>query len=264
MRITNRDLIMFKYLFEEKHIFIDDLLDFMELKYESSKRRRLSKLKKNGYIKYEGDPVNYKHFVFPTKKAKTVYEIKYKELKNEVKMRSNSLIKYVDPDKYKIADSIDINSYIHDRKLTQLRFKMEEMGVDYWQTETTYYNKYKKNPDAIFELSNRKYAVEFERTFKDKNRYKKIFEKYSKVEKIDFSSIIYFTTEKEIFERLYSLIKNISVAGIDYNGWQKEYRLAELDDFLVDDRFLVYKAYIDEWNELTDKMKKYVKNKRKN
>lgn len=263
IRINNNDMILFKYLFEENYIHIDDLLNLglLSHKYKSNIRRRLSNLKKEGYIKYKADPKSYKNYVFPTEKAKLLYDMKYKEFKNEVKMRSNSYMFFYKPEKYTLRKQLDLNSLIHDRKLTQLRLCLEDIGVDYWQRETMYYNHYKKNPDAIFKINDLNFAVEVERTFKDRSRYEEIFTKYEKLEKISFTSIIYITLDDEVFNQMSKLINNINVPKIEINDWQEKYRVAEFNDFFKDKRFLFYKPYTDEWIESTDKMKKYVKRK---
>lgn len=258
LRLTDDDLIMFKYLMEEKYIYIDDVKKYlMNQKYDSDKRERLSMLKKEGYIKYKGDPGSYKNFVFPTEKAKMWLDIKKDEMRKKIKMRSNSYLKYYDVDKYSVKKDIDINSYVHDRKLTQLRFMLEEIGVDYWERETMYYNKYKKNPDAICEISNKKYAIELERSFKSEKRYETIFEKYGKIDNIKFESIIYVTTKDIVYNQLNSVINDIIVLGIKDRDWKSKYRLSKFDDF-KEGKFIVYKPYLDEINDLTEIMKKYV------
>lgn len=262
IRITLNDLILFKYLFEEKYIHIDLVKKYLGSDYEeSSYRRRLSKLKKNGYIEYKAFSMFKKHLIFPTKKALIVYDIKYEELKNEVKMRGNTFIKYHSPNKYNLKNNIDLNTLKKDKYLTELRFKMEDLGVDHWQRERMYYNKYKKNPDAIFEVNGNKYAIELETKTKDESYYKNVFIHYEKLEDIDFRNIIFVTTRDDIFDDLKKLMNNITVADIMTNNWQEKYRLSKTKDLIKKKRFNFYRTYQDKWVDSTEDLEKYIKRK---
>lgn len=262
LRITDNDLMIFKYLLEEKFIYIDILKEeLMTQKYDSDKRERLSKLKKAGYIKYKADPFSRKHYVFPTQKSKIALKAKFDEFKKENKMRNNTYLKFYKPRNYSVKQDFVFNSLTHDKELTQLRFYLEKIGVDYWQRETMYYNKYKKNPDAIFKIADSYYAVELEREFKDLSRYEDIFIKYYQMKKIKLNAVIYVTTDDDVYNQLNNLLKDIFIAEISAKVWQDKIRIAKYDDF-KNGLFKTYIPYEQEMRNATDILKKYKKTKR--
>lgn len=257
IRITLNDLILFKYLFEEKYIHIDLVKKYLGSDYEeSSYRRRLSKLKKNGYIEYKAFTMFKKHLIFPTKKALIVYDLKHEELKNEVKMRGNTFIKYHSSDKYNLKNNIDLNTLKKDKLLTELRFKMEDLGVDHWQRERMYYNKYAKNPDAIFELWNKTYAVELELSKKNYKEYKNEFIAYEKVKKIEFDKIIYIPLSENNFDYIFDIIKNKFISELLDTCWKKRYWMIKFDD-LKNNNFMIYYPLEKKRADLNKKMKRH-------
>lgn len=266
LRITKNDLILFKYLMEEKFIHIDIVKKYLGRNYEeSSYRRRLSDLRKEGYIKYIGDPLSFKNYIFPTKKALIVYKLKYEELKKEVVMSGNSLIGYHKPEKYNIKKNINFNTIIEDTKLTELRFMMEDLGVDRWSRNTMYYNEYTKNPDAIFKLgikNTTKYAVELETDFKGEQRYENEFISFDKVKKIDFSKIIYVTKKNSIYNKLTDIIKNKVILSLPSKEWKGKYRLAKYEDF-INGQFITYDPIKDKKDDHTNNLRKNIEIKKK-
>lgn len=262
LRITKNDLILFKYLMEEKFIHIDMVKKYLGRDYEeSSYRRRLADLRKEGYIKYIGDPLSFKNYIFPTKKALIVYKLKYEEIKKEVILRGNSLIRYHKPEKYNLKKNIKLNTIEEDIKLTKLRFMMEDLGVDRWRRNTMYYNEYAKNPDAIFKLGSRTYAVKLETEFKGDQRYENEFIKFDKVEKIDFSKIIYVTTKNSIYNKLTDIIKNKIILDLPSKKWKGKYLLAKYDDF-INGQFITYNPIKDKKDDHTNNLRKNIEIKK--
>lgn len=268
LRITKNDLILFKYLMEEKFIHIDIVKKYLGKDYEeSSYRRRLSELRKEGYIKYVGDPLSYRHYIFPTEKALIVYKLKYEELKKEIILNGNSLVGYHDPEKYNLKKNINFSTIVEDIQLTELRFLLENLGIDRWSRSNMYYNKYAKNPDAIFKIGienkmDTKYAVELETEFKGDQKYENEFMKYDKVEKIDFKKIIYITTKNSIYNKLADIIQNKVILGLSSNKWKKKYSLIKYND-LLNGQFIIYSPIKNKKNNNTEKLKKNIKIKKK-
>lgn len=261
MRIEINDLLLFKYLFEENYIHIDDVLNFnlMKHKSESSKRYRLSQLKKAGYIKYKADPFSRKHYIFPTEKTKVAMKAKFDEFKKEYKIRNNTYLKFYKPKNYSIKQDFNFNNLIHDRELTQLRFYLEEIGVDYWQRETMYYNKYTKNPDSIFQIAKNNFAVELEKNYKDLSRYENIFIKYYKMKEIKLKAVIYVTTDDDVYNQLNNLLKDIFIGEISDKVWQNKIRIAKFDNF----KNGLFKTFIPYEQEIKDSTKIMTKYRRK-
>ncbi|MFW6009477.1 MAG: hypothetical protein ACOCP8_09465 [archaeon] len=255
LRITVNDLILFKYLLEEKYIHIDLVKKYIGKNYEaSSYRRRLSGLKKSGYIKYVKDFGSHKNFIFPTKKTEIMYEAKKNELKNEVKMRGNTLLKYSEVNNNKILDKYNLSTHHKNIRLTQLRFFLEKIGVDYWRRSSMYYNKYAKNPDAIFELWNKTYAVELELSKKNYKEYKNEFIAYEKVKKIEFDKIIYIPLSENNFDYIFDIIKNKFIYELSDTYWKKRYWMIKFDD-LKNNNFMIYYPLEKKRADFNKKMK---------
>jgi len=265
LRITKNDLILFKYLMEEKFIHIDIVKKYLGRNYEeSSYRRRLADLRKEGYIKYIGDPLSHRNYIFPTKKALIVYKLKYEELKEEVILNGNSLVGYNNPEKYNLKKDINFNTILEDIKLTELRFMMEDLGVDHWRRNTMYYNEYAKNPNATFKIDSNNYAVELETKFKGEKKYRDDFMKFDKVDKIDFKRIIYITTKNSVFHDLSDLIEEIFIPELSGPEWKKKYAVAKYKDF-EKEIFITYRPIEkNKKKDATKDLEKYISYKKGN
>lgn len=257
LRITVNDALLFKYLLEEKFIHIDLLKKYLGSDYEeSSYRRRLSSLKKEGYIRYENNPLDRKHLIFPTEKAKIIYEMKYDELKEEVKMRNKTYLKYFRPGNYIVRNNFVFKDLYRNYLLTELRFLMEELGVDYWIKNTMYYNEYTKNPDAIFSLGSKTCAINLidsTRKFRD---YEKDFIGYNDVKKINFTNIFYIFKYNDDFEFLSDIIKNKFIKELVGTNWKHKYRIAKYDD-LENGKFISYNPFENKKVNISRQLEKY-------
>lgn len=263
IRLQVNDLMVFKYLFEEKYIHRDLIKKYLFAGYNKSYfRQRISQLKKEGFVYSKPDPFSGegREVIFPTEKALFFYDVKFKDFKKRLSQRGNSKLALFEPREYKIYDELNINELVHKNYITESRFIMENLGVDEWKNELFFYNKYKKNPDAIFKISKYTYALEFEYTFKNKRRYNGIIQRYERIKKIDFDYIIYLTSEDFVYNRLKNIFNVRKVPQI-HNEWYKRYYLLKFED-LSKGVFTLNNFATGDILEYTSRLKKYVHNKR--
>src|SRR6056297_125322 len=101
MQLQIKDMLLFKYLFEEKYIHRDLIKKYLynrkgEDGYNMNyKDFRLSQLKKNGFIYAKPDPFGNtkEEVIFPAEKALFFYDVKFKDFKNRLTSRNNSKLK---------------------------------------------------------------------------------------------------------------------------------------------------------------------------
>ena len=264
IRLQVNDLMVFKYLFEEKYIHRDLIKKYLFAGYNKSYfRQRISQLKKEGFVYSKPDPFSAENreVIFPTEKALFFYDVMFDDLKKGLSSRGNSKLKLFKARDYKIYDELDINEFAHKNYITESRFILENLGVDEWQNELFFYNKYKKNPDAIFKISKYTYALEFEYTFKNKRKYNGIIQRYDRVEKIDFDYIIYLTAKDFVYNKLKNIFDLRKVPNVSGN-WYNKYYLLKFDD-LRDGIFTMNNFATGDILEYTSRLKKYIDTKRK-
>lgn len=143
MQLQIKDMLLFKYLFEEKYIHRDLIKKYLynrkgEDGYNMNyKDFRLSQLKKNDFIYARPDPFRKakEEIIFPTEKALFFYDTKFEDFRKQLKSRSNSKLKLFEPRKYKIYDELDIKELVYKNYITECRFIMENLGVDEWRND---------------------------------------------------------------------------------------------------------------------------------
>lgn len=230
IRLTDGDLILFKYLFETNFLTRSQIDSFVYKNLSSSyvNKIKLWKLTKAGFLKKRMSPTG-KTVLLATDKALDQMFIFKNKLK-DLKRNDNFKFYQVDPVLYKVQEELDLRKYDHDRLLNAVRFKFEDFGADYWTTDKLIYRKgvFKTTPDGTFQKKGKLFAVELEHTLKKRSRYKDIFRIYSKEKEIDY--VIYLVTSDMIFN---ALEKNINPTFIDYTmDSYKKFYLIRLKDFL--------------------------------
>jgi len=230
IRITDKDLLLFKYLFETDFLTRPQIDNFVyeELSSDYVNKIKLWKLTKEGYLKKKMSPTG-NTVLLATEKALDQMFIFRSRLK-DIKRNDNFKFYYVDPVIYRVQEELDLRKFEHDRLLNTVRFKFENYGADYWLSDKLLYRRrvFKTIPDGTFQKKGKVFAVELEHTLKKKSRYRDIFNIYSKTKEIDY--IIYITTSEMIYNALDKLF-NPSFISYTSNSYKKFF-LISLNDFL--------------------------------
>ena len=79
-------------------------------------------------------------------------------------------------------DNIDIRTYEHDRRVTDVRIAVEWLGATEWRSERSLIHRGWRGhaPDATFAVGATKWALELELSLKRKDRYEDIFRGYAR------------------------------------------------------------------------------------
>jgi hypothetical protein len=104
----------------------------------------------------------------------------------------------------------------------RLIFEQQYPGCRWTNGDYLDVSKSEKRPDALLKIDGKKYAIEFERTFKSQKRYQGIMASYlKKHSQIQAEKVLYISENQSMATKLKSCFK-----GIDYvNIEQKRYRL---------------------------------------
>jgi hypothetical protein len=272
LRITDDDLLLFKYLFEEQYIKRSHIRDFLwQHKTKGSIRVRLSRLLKNDYLKSRPDPmdVNGGTYLFATSKALNYYDLMFEDRVKKITRRKNTRLNIYEADEYKLNADFKINKIVQNNFLTELRFILEDWGVDCWESRSIFFPKYAKNPDSIFkikakingEMKDLNIALEFERRKKYPSEYKEIFERYTKVEKVNFDYIIFVAYTDQVYNFFMENL-NMSFYPVDDNSIKK-YRVTKYSN-LKNNNFITENPYINAKVDFKNTINKFVDYKREN
>lgn len=225
--ITDKDLILFKYLFECNFLTRNQIKRYI---YDSKSysTRRLWQLNKAEYIKKEKSPLNQSTFIMADQKALDFVRAVPDRLE---KMNRNDRFKsyFIKPRLYKLEDEISLGKFHHDSMLNSIRFQFEDYGADYWISDKIIYRKklYPKIPDGVFNKNKKTYAVELEHTLKAKSRYKSILGRYALEQKLNY--ILYLTTSDTIYN---AMQRKFNPKFISYSkDAYKQFFAARLEDF---------------------------------
>ncbi len=150
----------------------------------------LSQLIENGYVSARKSYFDDLTLYFPTRKAHEY--LKKRNIKVYVKCLKRPPAK----------------NELHDRRLTDIRIILEQMGYPDWQSERCLHQRgmNKVRPDAILSLGRRKIAIELEMSGKGEKQYQKRFQFYTNHPAID--AVLYFVATPEQRQRLLELAKN--------------------------------------------------------
>lgn len=166
IRITENDLVLFKYLFEEDFLEREVIKKYIwENRGNSYIDNRLAQLINAGYIKKELHPTKKNaKLLAATKKAKLILSMK-KEIFKDGYQKGNSILTDLDLENYKVVDGIDVRTTIHNFELIKVRLKLEKLGVDFWKSRTLL-NRDREDfpliPDGKFEYKGTRYFLEFD------------------------------------------------------------------------------------------------------
>ncbi len=166
IRITENDLVLFKYLFEEDFLEREVIKKYIwENRDNSYIDNRLAQLINGGYIKKEFHPIRENaRLLAATKKAKLILGMK-KDIFKGGYQKGNSKLTDLDLDNYRVVDGIDVRTTIHNFELIKVRLKLEKLGVDFWKSRTLL-NRDREDfpliPDGKFEYRGTGYFLEFD------------------------------------------------------------------------------------------------------
>ena len=214
MKLTNNDLILFKYLFENNFLTRDHIHNYI---WDNLNNKyiyhRLLQLKEKGFIETVDDPIPYnnrKTLVLGKEKA-IYYMDMYVEKLKKLKRNDNFEFRYIKPSLYTEQKDLDYRQIKHDYFLNELRFILEDYGANKWYSDTLIYRQklFSKIPDGLFENEyfgkEKTFAIELERTLKQDYRYREIFKRYSQEKEIDY--VIYVTIGEDT-DVIYDSLKN--------------------------------------------------------
>ena len=247
VRVTNNDLLLFKYLFECDFLSKDHIEKYVwNNRGYNATRQRLWRLKKGGFIKSFADPINftdYDNVIAATNLAKVAMKANRDKVK-KLSRRYNFELLYVNPKEYRTIDKINYAEMEHNYFVSELRFIFENYGASLWQPENLLYRKkmYNKIPDGTFmSYDGRTFAVELERNLKNKSSYKRIFAQYDNDDGIDF--IIYVTIGEDS-DMIYNNLKDKKLKRSFYrnnfkDNWISDGRIS--DDFYKKFYLIKYK-----------------------
>ena len=248
IRITDRDLFLFRYLFEQDFISREFIKKFIWKDFEDSYvTNRLWRLNKQGYVK--------KHFDVSTGSGTVIMADKEAEtlIKNrKVRERMLSLdingVNFYNDDSllrhYEVRDSLNKGEFDHDMDVSEVRLRLEKV-IDYWISERIIWkhnsnaskeNRFRRVSDGIIKTSMDSTAltigIEVEGHLKKDYRYRSIFEKYINEDRIDY--VFYITTDDNVYNKLNdklltSEFKKRNNSKLSYDFYKMFYTLT-LDD----------------------------------
>jgi hypothetical protein len=167
---TERDLQMFRFLAEQKFATKEQLARrfFPNARAEPTRplrvcRRRLDELRHFGLLESRPVILGGTPLYQPSRLAL-----------DELARAGQAVLPYL--------DHIDIRTYEHDRRVTDVRVAVEWLGGTAWRSERALLHAgwHGHVPDATFTLGTTKLAFELELTHKRKDRYVEIFRAYAR------------------------------------------------------------------------------------
>lgn len=210
INITNRDLLLFKYLLESKFLTRDQIRKYI---YQSNSygTKRLWQLSSNKYITKVRSPLGKagQTVVLADKKALDCMYI-YESNLRTLKRKNNFSFYLFDPADYILQTKLDLRQFEHDMYVNTIRFVLENHGASKWLSYVMINRKKQVNnfrfvPDGLFQNNSLLCAVEFENRLKNKQRYSELFNHfYSKDKRINY--VIYITGTDLVYNSLFKLI----------------------------------------------------------
>lgn len=221
IRINTEELLLFKYLLESKNgsLTREQIKKYIYSDHtKASVTARLNKLRKEEFIRVVSDPLGRGTVVMATEKSKNILQIAKDEVQELT--RGKSQLEFYEAEFYKVKDQLDFRQYNHDVLLNELRFILEDAGVNFWIPEPMIQSRYNypTNPDGIFNVGNAFLSVELENTYKSLSRYKDIFKRHLESELDYIRNCLYITTSDTLYNSLQEMIKpkNIKYTSMGY------------------------------------------------
>lgn len=234
LRITDNDLILYRYLFEQDFLTRDQIRNYVWKDLSNGHiNNRLARLTREGYIKKHPDLSAGVGSVLMASSGAVGL------LNNDVIIDRMKNLKssFINNEKYIRAYSerakLNFARYNHDEYLTNVRFKLEKKAKEYMSYRMLMVfnrnvkGKNKKErlkkkftrptPDALMKTNDLgTVAIELENTRKEDFRYQnKIFSGYAKDKKVDV--VLYVCTSSSILEAVNENINEFPLYEYDYN-----------------------------------------------
>ena len=217
LRITDNDLILYRYLFEQDFLTRDQIRNYVWKDLSNGHiNNRLARLTKEGYIKKHPDLSEGMGSVLMAGSGAVGLLNNDDIIERMMNLKSSFINKEKFIRAYSEREKLNFARYNHDEYLTNVRFRLEKLAKQYMSYRMLMvYNrnvgdkeeKYTRpTPDALMRTKLGTYAIELENTKKEDYRYQdKIFPGYAENDKVDI--VLYICTSKSILE---AVNKNIN------------------------------------------------------
>lgn len=200
IKITKDDLLLFRYLFEQKVLERDTIKNFIwKHKSNSYIDNRLSELIKYDFIKKISHPFKRRERLLSGTERAIDFLESHSSSNKSICKRNNSILKYFNVRRYSVYDNFDIRKIKHDLIMNKIRFIFEDFGVNYWYSQTMIQNSNINlgfYPDSRFTLNEEDYYIELDINDSFK-RYNDTLKKY----KVYGFKAIYIFYDEETIER---------------------------------------------------------------
>ncbi|MFW5891127.1 MAG: replication-relaxation family protein [bacterium] len=239
LRITQDDLVLFKYLFEHDFLNRTHIRNYIwQDRHQVSTRRRLAKLTRYGFLKKKLKPNRDRAnltILLPTKKALTALKENEDKFKN---LARNNTVFYdkINPDNYKVRDikvvEEQFTRFLHKEKIINLRLILEDHGAKNWVSKNIIRRKAKLKtiPDGLFSRNGDVFAVELETKKRYDSKYKYKFERYVQEDKVD--KIIYIAGYKSIYDNLIEVINPKFFSKFNANTQYQNFYIAKYENMI--------------------------------
>lgn len=212
--MTDRDLLLFRYLFEEDFVSRDLIKKYIwrELS-DSYVTHRLWRMTKEGYVKKYPDIRREQGTVLMAGKE-AVKMVRNDTIRKRMRNLDIDQVQFYNSDiifdHYEERDDLNKGTFEHDLMVTEVRLILERLSeIDYWVSQRLLWkhnynasdeNKYGKIADGLVKWRDYILAVELENNLKKQSRYDDIFKTYNKDKGIN--GVLYITTNDRIFKKL--------------------------------------------------------------
>lgn len=256
LRVTDNDLILYRYLFEQDFLTRDQIKNFVWKDLSNGHiNNRLARLTREGYIKKHPDLSAGMGSVLMAGSGAVGLLNNDDIIERMMNLKSSFINKEKFIRAYSEREKLNFARYNHDEYLTDVRFKLEILAKEYMSYRMLMvYNrnvkgknkkeKLKKKftrptPDALMKDSDDIIAIELENTLKQDFRYQdKIFRGYVINQNVDM--VLYICTNKSVFKGVEDNINKFFKKGyIEEKG--KSFKISDTR-FLVADYEQVMKG----------------------
>jgi len=236
LRVTDNDLILYRYLFEQDFLTRDQIKNFVWKDLSNGHiNNRLARLTREGYIKKHPDLSAGMGSVLMAGSGAVGLLNNDDIIERMMNLKSSFINKEKFIRAYTEREKLSFSRYNHDEYLTNVRFKLEKVANEYMSYRMLMvYNrnvkgknkkeKLKKKytrptPDALMRNKLGTFAIELENSKKEDYRYQdKIFPGYAKNDRVDI--VLYICTSKSILEAVNKNINNFPLYEYD-NGYEE-------------------------------------------
>jgi len=219
LEVSERDIKFFRSIIEQKFLRRPEVIEYIFEGKKDYAETRIQKLKRFGYVKAVRILVNEpESYLLDKAGVEALRREGYAVGLNWPVISDHNL-----PSPQK---EIELASYHHDVKVTQVRFLFERLGFcQEWRSEKVLKKGRKgerKVPDGFFTRNGKGIAVEVELNGKEVKTYRRIFYAYGQETKIDF--VFYVCGDISLMRRIMKLAREAFV--------QKKYCFILFDDLM--------------------------------